>query len=161
MVFSLRGGSTIRAMVIVSHWIVLLYTSVFRSVIIVIGSRGADPVWMYDSSKIFAFVGKPVSVRFDSHSLWIVRPDRKELHLRQDYSNDVFAGAACSGEVRRHWLEKFVRTPRPASVPADAVPVPLNDHSYFGSDVNLIVRTIGIDALNGMPKAKDIHVIGN
>jgi hypothetical protein len=98
---------------------------------IVVGSRGADPAWLYDSSKMFALVGQAIAVRLDSHSLWITRPDKKEIHLRQDYSNDVFASQICSNEVRRHWLERFAHTPRPASVPKDAVLVPLSNRSYF------------------------------
>src|SRR3569833_4123743 len=49
---------------------------------IVVGSRGADPVWLYDSAKLFALVEQSISIRVDSHSLWITRPDKKELHLR-------------------------------------------------------------------------------
>jgi hypothetical protein len=109
----------------------ILYFCVQVNNRILVGSRRANPVWMFDASKMFALTGHAISVRFNSRSLWIVRPDHKELHLRQDYSNDVFDNADCSREVRRHWLEKIAQISRPLNFPPEATLVPLNERSYF------------------------------
>jgi hypothetical protein len=98
---------------------------------VLVGSKGADLVWMYDSSNMFAFAGKAISVRFDARSLWLLRPDKKEIHLTQDYSNDVFGDQACSDEVRRRWIKRFENAPRPPTAPPEAVLIPLDPRSYF------------------------------
>ena len=98
---------------------------------ILVGSHGEDPVWAYDSSRMFAFRGKPVRVKVNEHSLWIMRPDGKAMHLKQDYSTDVFASRACSNAVHRNWLQHFQDVKRPATVPAQAILVPTSPQSYF------------------------------
>lgn len=101
---------------------------------ILIGSRGADWRWMYDSSQMFKFRGKPVSLRYDDGSIWIVRTDGKDMHLRQDYSKDVFRNSACSAEIHRHWLQHLPKEPRPNDVPSQAILVPRSEKSYFYVD---------------------------
>jgi hypothetical protein len=108
-----------------------LYFCVQVGSAIVVGSRGADPVWAYDSSKMFALRGSRVSVRTKGASLWIKRPDGKPMHVKQDYSMDVFSNRACSNTGHRHWLQKFEHVRRPATVPVEAVLVPTSFRSYF------------------------------
>jgi len=98
---------------------------------VLVGSRGADPIWMYDSSKMFNRAGHPVSVRYQRGSIWILRPDGKEMHLKEDYSNDVFSNAACSASVRQHWVQKFAAVAIPKNIAPAAKLVPLTDRSYF------------------------------
>lgn len=101
---------------------------------ILIGSRSADWIWAYDSSKMFAFKGKTVSVRFDHDSMWIVRTDGKDMHLSQDYSRDVFASKECTAEVHRHWLRQFQDIRRPNTVPGYAVLIPQGSRPIFKSE---------------------------
>lgn len=99
---------------------------------ILIGKRGADWIWNYDSSRMFAFQGKPVRVRYTDRAFWIVRPDGQEIRVQRDNTDDVDANDLCSHEVRRYWLAKFVSTiRRPSGVPAEAALVPTSSRSYF------------------------------
>ena len=98
---------------------------------VVVGSRGADLVWMYDSSKMFNLAGRPVAVRYQSPSIWIMRPDGKEMHLKEDCSNDVFSNSACSASVRLRWIQKFAAVAIPRDVSPAAILVPLTVRSYF------------------------------
>jgi hypothetical protein len=92
---------------------------------IFIRSRKVDWVWMYDSSKMLRFKGQPVSFRYDEHSMWIIRTDGKDLQLSRDYSRNAFTRPECVAEVHRHWLLQFEQVKRPATVPPEAVLVPL------------------------------------
>jgi hypothetical protein len=98
---------------------------------ILVGSRGADPIWAYDSSRMFALAGKSVSMRHNGDDLWLRRPDGKDMHLKKDYSNDVFSDAACSAAVRKRWVQKFAAVAPPQGVPQSAALVPLTERSYF------------------------------
>lgn len=98
---------------------------------ILIGSRKADWIWMYDTSKLRDLKWKQVSLRFDNDSIWIIRPDGKETRLNRDYSEDVFSNSECEAEVRRHWIKEFDIVKRPATVPAEAVLVPQGERPLF------------------------------
>jgi hypothetical protein len=98
---------------------------------VLIGSRKADWVWGYDSSKMFAVQGKPVSIRFNRDSIWLVRTDGKELRLTQNYTQDVFHNSACVAEVHRRWLSRLGEVLRPSTVPASATLVPTSMNTYF------------------------------
>jgi len=98
---------------------------------ILVGRREADWIWAYDSSKMFAFKGKPVSVRYNNHSVWIVRTDGKEMHLSRDHLRDVFLNPKCTAVVHQHWIKEMGRVGRPTSVPASAVLVPQGPPSLF------------------------------
>jgi hypothetical protein len=100
---------------------------------ILVGSHKADWVWMYDSWQMSRFKGKPVSVRFDSQSIWIVRTDGKDMHLDRDYSQDLYTPDECTAEVHRHWLAQFANIKRPETVPAEAVLVPQGLRPIFKS----------------------------
>jgi len=91
---------------------------------VLVGSRKADWAWMYDSSQMLSFRGKQVSIRFDDDSIWIKRTDNKDMHLRRDYSQDVFERPECTAEVHRRWLREFETLQRPATVPSEAVLIP-------------------------------------
>jgi hypothetical protein len=86
---------------------------------------------MYDSSRMFALTGQGISMRHSQSDIWLLRPDGKEMHLKSDYSDDVFSNAACSRSVRRHWVQKLNAVAPPKGVPQSAVLVPLTDRSYF------------------------------
>jgi hypothetical protein len=88
-----------------------------------IGSRAADWFWMYDSSRMLGR-NRPVSLRYDDHSIWIIRTDGKEMRLKTDYSHDVFGDPECTAEVHRHWLKQLESVDRPTTVPPDAVLIP-------------------------------------
>ena len=97
---------------------------------ILIGSRKADWRWRYDATKMFEFVGKQVSLRYDDHSIWLVRTDGKDLFLDRRVSYDRFADPRCSAATRSQWLSLIGSPPRPASVPTDAVIVPQGDQDF-------------------------------
>jgi hypothetical protein len=115
----------------------LLFFCVQSGDSVLIGSRKADWFWGYDSSRMFAFKGKPISVRFDRRSMWMVRTDGKELHLTQNYTRDVFQNGSCVAEVRRHWLARLGQVKRPTGVPGSAILVPTSDSTYFWVDCSL------------------------
>ncbi len=73
---------------------------------------------------MFAFVGKQVSVRYNSRSIWIIRTDGKGMHLSKDYSQDTFGNAECTAEVHRHWMKELEPIKRPDTVPPEAVLIP-------------------------------------
>ncbi|HVA18174.1 MAG TPA: hypothetical protein VMV59_10740 [Candidatus Dormibacteraeota bacterium] len=98
---------------------------------VLVGSGGTGLRWAYDNTKMLAFRGKPISIRYNDHSIWIVRTDGKEMHLKQNYSRDVFRNAACTAEVHVHWLNHFKNITRPNAVPSQAVLIPKGKHSYF------------------------------
>lgn len=98
---------------------------------ILVGSRKADWIWVYDTSKILAYKGKTVSVRFNHGSIWIVRPNGKDVQLTQDYSRDVFTNLECTAEVHRHWLQQDGNLERPSTVPANATLVPEGAGTIF------------------------------
>jgi hypothetical protein len=98
---------------------------------ILIGSRSADWVWMYDSSKMLHVKGQPISIRYDEHSMWIIRTDGKDMRLSRDYSQNVFSRPECVAEVHRHWLLQFEKVKRPSTVPSEAVLVPLGPRPVF------------------------------
>jgi hypothetical protein len=100
---------------------------------VLVGSRKADWAWMYDTSQLMQFQGKTVALRNDKASIWIVRPDGKETHLAQDYSEDVFSNPACVSEVHRHWLRQLEHSKRPDGVPAAAVLVPKGSGKVFST----------------------------
>jgi hypothetical protein len=100
---------------------------------ILIGSRSADWVWMYDSSQMRRFKGQPISIRYDDRSMWIIRTDGKDMQLSQNYSQDVFSRPECIVEVHRHWLEQFELVKRPSTVPSEAVLVPLGPRPFLKS----------------------------
>jgi hypothetical protein len=101
---------------------------------VLIGSRKADWVWMYDSSQMLKFKGKRISGRFDDDSIWIIRTDGKDMHLSRDYSQDVFEHPECTAEVHRHWLREFEKLKRPATVPPEAVLIPQGARPFFKSE---------------------------
>jgi hypothetical protein len=101
---------------------------------ILIGSRKADWLWMYDSSQMFHFKGKAVSLRFDDNSIWIIRTDGKDMHLVRDYSQDVFTRQECVAEVRSHWLAEFENLRRPGEVPPEAVLIPQGARPFFKTE---------------------------
>jgi hypothetical protein len=100
---------------------------------ILIGSRSADWIWMYDSSQMRRFKGQPISIRFDERSMWIIRTDGKDMQLSQDYSRDVFSRSECVAEVHRHWLQQLEQVKRPSTIPTEAVLVPLGPRPLFKS----------------------------
>jgi hypothetical protein len=90
-------------------------------------ARLFDTRFNYDPNKIRPLVGKAIQFRSDDKSLWIVRPDGKEFHVRQDYSNGYFMNDQCVAELHRHLLKDKSSLPsRPKDVEPDAVYVPLN-----------------------------------
>jgi hypothetical protein len=94
---------------------------------VLIGTRKAD-----SSSYMLQFQGKPVSVRYDSRSLWIVRPDGTEVHLSRDHLLlDPFRSSVCTAGIHREWLARLGTVARPAGVPAQAMLIPQSHHSYF------------------------------
>jgi hypothetical protein len=99
-----------------------------------IGSRKADFRWKYDSSKMLRFAGKPVSLRDNDRSIWVVRTDQKEMRLDQNYSEDVFSDPRCTAEIHRHWLREMAGIKRPRSVPPEAVLVPKGPRPLFRSE---------------------------
>lgn len=101
---------------------------------VLVGSRKADWAWMYDSSQMLSFRGKQVSIRFDDDSIWIIRTDTKDMHLRRDYSQDVFERPECTAEVHRHWLREFEKIKRPGAVPPEAVLIPQGARPFFKSE---------------------------
>lgn len=101
---------------------------------VLVGSGGTGWRWAYDNTKMLAFKGKPISVRYSDHSIWIVRTDGKEMHLKQNYSRNVFRNAACAAEIHVHWLNHLKNTTRPNGVPSQAILVPQSDKSYFYVD---------------------------
>jgi hypothetical protein len=101
---------------------------------ILIGSRKADWAWMYDSHQMFSFAGKPVALRRNDRSIWVVRTDHKEMQLEQNYSEDVFSDPSCTAEIHRHWLRDMDSIKRPSSVPPDAVLVPKGPRPLFRSE---------------------------
>jgi hypothetical protein len=98
---------------------------------VVVGSRDSDWIWAYDSSKMFAFQGRAVSVRYGKNSIWIVRPDGKEIHLSRDHLQDVFMSEKCTAAVHRNWLQQIGHITRPVGVPTSAVFVPEGPPSLF------------------------------
>jgi len=96
---------------------------------ILIGARKAS--WRRTSSDMFEFQGKPISVRQDNGSLWIVRPDQTEMRLSRGYKVDVFHNPVCTAEIHRQWLAHIGSIPRPSNVPSQATLIPESDHSYF------------------------------
>ena len=100
---------------------------------ILIGSRSADWVWMYDSSQMRRFKGQPISIRYDERSMRIIRTDGKDMQLSQNYSRNVFSRPECIAEVHRHWLQQFEPVKRPSTVPSEAVLVPLGPRPFFKS----------------------------
>jgi len=100
---------------------------------ILIGSRSADWIWMYDSSQMRRFKGQPISIRYDQRSMWIIRTDGKDMRLSQDYSQNVFSRPECVAELHRHWLQQFEQVKRPSTVPTEAVLVPLGPRPLFKS----------------------------
>lgn len=96
-----------------------------------VGGRDADWVWAYDSSRMFAFKGKAVSLRYNSDSIWILRPDGKEMRLNRDRLQDAFASPKCTSAVHQHWLQNIGQVARPAGVSASAVFVPEGPPSLF------------------------------
>jgi hypothetical protein len=101
---------------------------------ILIGSRKADWAWMYDSRQMFRFAGKPVALRHNDRSIWVVRTDQKEMQLEQNYSEDVFSDPSCTAEIHRHWLRDMNGIKRPSSVPPEAVLIPKGPHSLFRTE---------------------------
>jgi hypothetical protein len=101
---------------------------------ILVGSRKADWIWMYDSSQMLRFKGKEVSVRFNADSIWIIRTDGKELQLTRDYSQDLFTRSECVAEVHRNWLSQFEKLKRPLTIPAEAVLIPLGMRPLLKSE---------------------------
>ena len=91
---------------------------------ILIGSRKADWAWMYDSHQMFSFAGKPVALRHNDRSIWVVRTDEKEMQLEQNYSEDVFSDPSCTSEIHRHWIRDMADIKRPRSVAPEAALVP-------------------------------------
>ena len=96
-----------------------------------IASGGTGWRWAYDNTKMLGFQGKTVSVRYDESSVWMVRTDGKEMHLRQNYSRNAFHDPVCSAELHRHWLQHLQKEPRPNNVPLQAILVPQSQRSYF------------------------------
>jgi hypothetical protein len=101
---------------------------------ILIGSRKADWAWMYDSHQMFSFAGKPVALRHNDRSIWVVRTDQKEMQLEQNYSEDVFGDPSCNAEIHRHWISGMADIKRPRSVPPEAVLVPKGPRPLFRSE---------------------------
>lgn len=99
-----------------------------------IASGGTGWRWAYDNTKMLGFQGKTVSVRYNDRSIWIVRTDGKEMHLKQNYSLNVFRNAACTAEIHVHWLNHLKNTTRPNGVPSQAILVPQSEKSYFYVD---------------------------
>ncbi len=96
---------------------------------ILIGARKASRT--QSSSDMLEYQGKPVLVRYDNGSLWIVRPDHTEMHLSRGYGVDVFHNPVCTAEIHRLWLGHIGNAARPAPVSSKAVLVPESSHSYF------------------------------
>jgi hypothetical protein len=98
---------------------------------ILVGSTSTGWIWAYDNSKMLNLRGKSVLVRYNDHSIWIVRTDGKDMRLKQNYSRDVFADSGCSAEIHRHWLQRFQSVSRPDAVPAGSVLIAQSNRSYF------------------------------
>lgn len=100
---------------------------------ILVGRHDAGWFWTYDPFRMEAFEGKPVSIRYDKHHIWVIRTDGKELRLsRKPAETDVFQNAACTAQVHRVWLSQMKELRRPAAVPAGAVLVPQGPRSIWG-----------------------------
>lgn len=96
-----------------------------------VGSTGTGWRWAYDNSKMLEYKGKTISIRYNARSIWVIRTDGKEMHLRQNYSRDVFRNPLCTVEIHRHWLQHLANVKRPKGVPQEATLVPQSKHSYF------------------------------
>lgn len=84
-----------------------------------------DTRFNYDPSKFLPQIGKPIQFRRDQKSLWLVRPDGKEFHINQRYTDGVYRDTRCISEPHRHLLQDFPHPTRPSCVAPDAVYVPL------------------------------------
>jgi hypothetical protein len=100
---------------------------------ILVGRRHADWIWAYDSSKMFAYKGKPVQVRFNQKSIWMIRTDGKDMRLGRGDLLDVFSNPKCTAEVHRSWLSKIGHVTRPQTVPSSAVLIPEGPTSILKS----------------------------
>ena len=79
----------------------------------------------YDPNKLSPELGKDIEFRADEKSLWIVRPDGKELRVKRDYGKGFYTGTRCIAELHRSLLRSL--PPRPLGVAPDAVYVPVSD----------------------------------
>jgi len=85
-----------------------------------------DTRFNYDPNKLRPLVGKPIKFRNDRQSLWIVRPDGREFHVKRDYAKGLYYDARCIAEFHRRLLTSTSRV-RPKDVATDAVYVPIDD----------------------------------
>jgi len=85
-----------------------------------------DTRFNYDPNKLRPLVGKPIKFRSDLQSLWIVRPDGREFHVKRDYSKGLYYDGRCIAELHRSLLTSTAHV-RPRDVAPDAVYVPVDD----------------------------------
>jgi hypothetical protein len=91
---------------------------------ILVGERKMGRDWREYYHQLSANQGKPIPVRYDDHSIWVMTSDSKEVHFDQGYEGDLFHTRACTAEIHRHMLKSLGDVKRPASVPTDAVLIP-------------------------------------
>jgi hypothetical protein len=89
-----------------------------------VGERNLDHDWREYYSQLDATQGKPIRIRYDNRSVWLMLVGAKEVHFNQRYDLDQMKTPACTAEIHRHMLQSLGDVKRPTSVPADAVLIP-------------------------------------
>ena len=94
----------------------------------VILARLFDTRFNYDPNRLRPLVGKTIRFRSNPKSLWIERPDGRDLRLKRDYAKGYYLDSRCIGELHRSLLSMSgISRTRPTHVEPDAVYVPVND----------------------------------
>lgn len=89
-----------------------------------IGDRKIGNDWKEFYPQLSNGQGKPITVRFDSKSIWVKSAGRKEFRFTQRYDEDLMHTPTCRAEIHRHMLKSLGGVARPPSVPSDAVLIP-------------------------------------
>jgi hypothetical protein len=89
-----------------------------------VGERNLDHDWREYYSQLSVTQGKPIQIRYDNQSVWLMLADAKQVHFNQRYDLDQMKTPACTAEIHRHMLQTLGDVKRPASVPPDAVLIP-------------------------------------
>ena len=90
----------------------------------IIGERKTGHNWREYYPQLSDAQGKPVSVRFDDHSIWVLTTEDKEFRFGQRYDLDMMNTPICTAEIHRHMLKDLGAVTKPASVPKDAILIP-------------------------------------
>jgi hypothetical protein len=95
-----------------------------------VGDRKLGHDWKSYYPQLSDGQGKPLTVRFDSESMWVMTAGGKEFHFDQRYDEDLMHMPVCTAEIHRHMLKSLGAIARPPSIPSDAVLIPEGDRFF-------------------------------